>query len=297
MNRRRALAAGGLLVLALLAGCSAAGSLALESATDDTVAEEASRPVPDRDEGPGDTGAVVRAAIENGSATARSQEPPVEAGLPFRSEGRYYNVSWSVVDRQPGTAYRLGIDYNGTAQDSATVAYGDLSARDRAMLDTVLPPVPVTTRPGSDYHFDATYNASEREESVLLDNDTEAVRYEGETYPVTVKDTEPTTVLTRRYTATVVASSTDAYAGHLRSEYAFALSDLSDAERSVVTEAINDTYYADSDSDEGFRSVLERFHRHEAVEKNEYRGIWIVRYDGRLYLAELSYEGFDVERA
>jgi hypothetical protein len=297
MNRRRVLAAGSLLVLVLLTGCSAAGSLALDSATDDAVAEQASRPVPDVDGEPFDNGQVVHAAIGNGSATARSQEPLVDSGLPFRAESRYYNVSWSVVDRQPGTLYRLGIDYNGTARDGATVAYENLSVRDRTMLDRVLPPVPVTTQPGPEYYFDATYNGTERNGSVLLDNDTEAVRYRGETYLVTVEDTEPTTVLTRQYTATVVANGTEAYAQHLRSEHAFTLSGLSDAERSVVTGAINDTYYADSDSDEAFRSVLERFHRNEAVQRNEYRGLWIVRYDGRLYLAELSYAGFDVAYA
>lgn len=294
MDRRSVFAVGSVLVLVLLAGCSAAGSLDMASATDDSVAEEASRPVPEIDDDPLDDGRVVRAVIENGSATARSREPLVEAGLPFRAEGRYYDVSSSVVDRQPGTLYRLGIDYNGTAQDDATVAYENLSARDRTTVETVLPPEAVTDQPGPDFYFDATYTAAERNQSVLLADDTDAVRYEGETYPVVVTETESVTVPTRRYTATVVANSTEAYARQLRSEYVFTLSGLSDAERSVVTEAINDTYYADSDSDEPFQSVLEQFTRNEAVQRNEYRGIWLVRYDGDVYLAELSYEGFDI---
>jgi len=101
-------------------------------------------------------------------------------------------------------------------------------------------------------------------------------------------------VLTRQYTATVVADSAETYAQQLRSTYVFELSGLSDAERSVVTEAINDTYYAESDTDDGFQSVLERFHRHAAVERNEYRGTWLVRYDGAVYVADLSYEGFNL---
>jgi hypothetical protein len=264
------------------------------SATDNRITEEASR-TPEIDDEPVDDGQVVHAAITNGSATARSQERLVAAGLPFRIEGRYYNVSSSEVDRQPGTVHRLGIDYNGTAQDNATVTYENLSARDRMMVDKVLPPVPVTAEPGPDYHFDATYNATEHNQSVLLANNTKAVRYEGETYPITVTETKSTTVVTRQYTATVVANSTEAYAQQLRSESVFTLSGLSDAERAVVTEAINDTYYADSDSDEPVEAVLERFHQHEAIQRNEYRGIWIVRYEGDVYLAELSYEGFDVD--
>lgn len=293
MERRCLLAFGGVLVLVLLAGCSAAGSLDMEPTTDDHVAEEASRSLPETDDEPVERGAVLRAAIENGSTTVRSQEPVVEPGLPFRAEGRYYNVTSSVVDRQPGTAYRLGIDYNGTAQDNATVAYENLTARDRAVVDQVLPPIPVTADPGPDYYFDGTYTDRERNRSVLLAADTDAVRYAGETYPIAVTETDPTTVLTRQYTANVVANSTEAYAKQLRSEYVFTLSGLSENERAVVEEAINTSYYAESDSDDTFANVLDRFSRHEAVHRNEYRGLWLVRYDGEVYAADLSYEEFD----
>ncbi len=295
MVRRNVLAVGGLVVLLLLAGCSAAGSFDMEAATDGGIAQEASRTVPETADEPVEHGAVVRAAIENGSATARSREPLVAPGLPFRSEGRYYNVSSSVVDRQPGTFHRLGIDYNGTAQDSATVGYENLSARDRTVLSQVLPPVTVAKKPGPDYYFDGTYTATERNQSTLLAADTEAVRYEGETYPIVVTETDSVTLPTREYTATVVANTTGAYAQQLRSEYVFTLSGLSDAERSVVTEAINDTYYANTDRDEAFTAVLERFRQRDAITQNEYRGVWLVRYDGEVYVAELSYEGFDME--
>jgi hypothetical protein len=295
MNRRRVFGVGGLLVLVLLTGCSAAGSLDMEPATDDRIAEQASRTVPETADEPIDIGRAVRSAIENGSATARSQAERLEPGLPFRSDGRYYNVTSSVVNRQPGTFYRLGIDYNGTAPATATVAYSDLSARDRAILDTVLPPKGVKNRPGSDWHLDATYTTSEHNQSVLFSEGVDAVRYEGEVYPITVSERNPTTVLTRQYTATVVTTSTAAYAQQLRSNYVFPLGDLSDAERSVVTEAISDSYYADSDSDDAFARVLERFVRQTAIQQNEYRGTWLVRYDGTVYLAELSYQNFDIE--
>jgi hypothetical protein len=295
MERRSVFAVGALVALVLLAGCSAAGSLDMEVATDDSVTREASRAVPGTADEAGETGVVVRAAIENGTTTARSREPLVTPGLPFRSGGRYYNVSASVIDRQPGTAYRLGIDYNGTAGDGATVAYENLSARDRAVVDKVLPPIPVTADPGPDYYVDATYTATERNRSVLLTADTEAVRYEGETYPIAVTESESVTVPTRRYTATVVANSTEAYAQRLRSEHVFTLAGLSDAERSVVTDAITDSYYADSDGDEAFAAVVERFQQERAVERNEFRGVWLVRYDGEVYVAELSYEGFEME--
>jgi hypothetical protein len=292
MDRRNVAAVGSLVILVLLAGCSAAGSLDMETATDERVAERASRTVPETDDEPIDTGSVLRAAIENGSATFRSQESLVEPGPPFRSDGRYYNVTSSVSERQSGTAYRFGIDYNGTARERTTVAYENLTARDRAVVGAVLPPVPVTADPGPDYYFDGTYTTSERNQSVLLAEGTEAVRYEGATYPVVVTETESTTVLTREYTATVVANSTTAYAQRLRSQYVFTLDGLSDAERSVVREAINDSYYAEDD-DDAFRRLLERFDQEAAVQRNEFRGVWLVQFDDEVYVAELSYEGFE----
>lgn len=295
MDRRRGLAVASLLVLVLFAGCSAAGHLEMTSAADDaTLAEQASRTPTFPEERAARDRQVVQRAIENGSATARSREPLVEPGLPFSYEERYYNLSWSVVGRQSGTSVRVGIDYNGTAPSAATVAYANLSARDREMLGGVLPPKSTSLRKGSDFYTDATYTETERDRSVLLAEGTEAVRYEGETYPVTVVDTESVVIETRRYAATLVANSSAEYADQLRSEYLFTLSELSDAERNVVEEAIGDTYYAETDGDEAFQSVLETFQRHGAIQRNEYRGTWLVRYDGETYLADLSYEGFDL---
>lgn len=294
MDRRRALAVWGLLVLAVLAGCSAAGSLDLQRTTDDAdLASQVSRSTALPEEGPTHERKLVREAIGNGSATASGRAPPVEQGLPFAHEGRYYDLSWTVTDRQPGTAVDVAIDYNGTAPDDATVAYESLSARDRETLDRLLPPPTDRRDEGYDFGVHVTYNATERNRSVLLSGEYDAVRYEGETYPVDVGDTERVTTETYRYTATVVANSSAEYASQLREEYLFALSGLSDKERQVVEEAIDDTYYAEDTDDEAFRSVLETFRRHEPVRESEYDGMWLVRYDGEVYLADLSYGGFD----
>ncbi|GGM75107.1 hypothetical protein J2752_002815 [Halarchaeum rubridurum] len=40
------------------------------------------------------------------------------------------------------------------------------------------------------------------------------------------------------------------------------------------------------------RSVLERFRAHDAVQRGEMHGSWVVRYDGRVYWADLHYGQF-----
>lgn len=295
MERRRALAIGGLLVLVLLAGCEAAGSLDMQRPADDAeLAAQASRSATLTAEGPIHDRSLVQRAIENGSASAQGRSPPVEHGLPFEHRGRYYNVSWTVVDSEPGTAVDVAIDYNGSAPDGATVAYEELPARDREALDRLLPPRTDRLTEGNDFGVHVTYNRTERNRSVLLAGEYDAVDYEGETYPVDVRRTREVTVETYRYTASVVANSSEEYASQLREEYLFTLSGLSDEERAVVEEAIDDgSYYAEDTDDEAFRSVLETFRRHEAVQENEYEGTWLVRYDGEVYVAELSYGEFD----
>jgi hypothetical protein len=294
MDRRTILATAGLLLLGVLAGCSAAGSLDMDRPANDTdLANGASRATTAVDGGPTSDGALVQRAIENGSATARGQDPPVERGLPFAHEGRYYDVSWNVTERRPATAVRVAIDYNGSAPSSETVAYDALSARDRAVVDQLLPPKTDDRREGYEFGVRATYNETERNRSVLLAEEPAAVGYRGETYPIGLVDRESVTVRTYRYTTSVVATNSTAYADQLRERYLFDISGLSDAERGVLEEAIDDTYYAEDTDDEAFRSVLDRFEGHEAIERSEYGGTWLVRYDGEVYLADLSYGGFD----
>jgi hypothetical protein len=55
------------------------------------LAEEGSRALPDVDDPrPGFDSGVARRAVENGSATTVARNPPVELGLPFRHDGRFY---------------------------------------------------------------------------------------------------------------------------------------------------------------------------------------------------------------
>lgn len=294
MDRHETLVAGCLLLLVALAGCSAAGSLDMQRVTDDAaIAEQASRSATLPEAGPTRDRQVVRRAIENGSTTAQSPGPLVESGLPFAHDGGYYNVTPTVIDREPGVAVEVAIDYDGNTAGNETVAYDDLSARDRDVLDSLLPARTDNRGESDAFGVVATYNETERERSVLLSGAYGAVRHDGETYRTSVDDSRPVTVKTYRYTATAVATSPTEYASQLRDRHLFTLSGLSDDERAVVEEATENGYYADDDDDDAFRSVLATFHQYEAIQQDEYRGTWLVRYEEAVYVVDLSYGGFD----
>ncbi|MDZ7689104.1 MAG: hypothetical protein U5J64_10410 [Halobacteriales archaeon] len=89
------------------------------------------------------------------------------------------------------------------------------------------------------------------------------------------------------YTTEKIASSQDEFVSWLNDEYRFELSGLSDGERAVVEEAIEEGYYENS-SEEAFDSLVNRFQEHEAVEPgNEGGGHWLVEYEGTTYWAEM----------
>lgn len=298
MTDRRLLAACGLCLLALLSGCSAAGSLDMEPANDTELAAAASVPAaPEHERGeplPEERRLAV-AAIENGSATANATGPPLYGELPFAHEGAYYNVSGNVTERRSGTRVTIEVDYNASDTGGPAVDYADLPAVDREALSGLLDATDGRV-PGPEIGAGVVYTDAELDESVLApDPEYDVVVFEGERYAVSVDGTRDVTIKTYRYTAAQVAASADVYADRLERRYAFELGNLSDAEASVVAEAINDSYYADSDDDETFRSVLERFVDHEAIERDESSGTWVVHHDGKRYVAELRYGGFDVD--
>jgi hypothetical protein len=213
--------------------------------------------------------------------------------LPFRQGDRFYNLSWTVVDTTPGYRTGIRIDYNASSVEGSVIAYEELPTVDRQRLAPLLDGPREGRQPGYDLGLGVTYSESEAESSVLVpEQQYDAVRYQGETYPIGVDDSERIELNRYRYDSTLVAESPETYGASLREEYAFELSGLSDAERSVVEEALNSTYYADSTDDEGFGALVERFQSRRAVTSDEFGGSWVVRYDGQVYWAEMDYGAF-----
>jgi hypothetical protein len=292
MNRRFVFGFALVALLAVTAGCSADGSLSMQPVDDAGLATEASDEL--TDDPSGDDGSLVRRVIENGSATVVARDPPVDEHLPTRHEGRFYALNYTETGTESAHRVTVEVDYNGSA-DGSVVAYEDLPAVDRRTLDGALGRGDVVEdrlQPGYDFGTSAVYRESEAASSAFVDDwGHDAVRYEGETYPVSV-DVEETTLTVYRYEATPVADSSEAYARQLRDRYEFELSDLSEAERSVVDEALNDTKYLESSDNEGFASLVERFRSQDAVVETEYRGSYVVRYDGQLYWVEMRYGSY-----
>ena len=121
------------------------------------------------------------------------------------------------------------------------------------------------------------------------------ISYEGKRYAINVEH-QQVQINTYRYTATKIADNPSAYAQQMKNEYLFTLSDLSDAEQKLIETAITekDGYVVKNGENDTFRAVIERFRHHEAVQE-DFTGdgwMWLVQYDGEIYIAYLSYPDY-----
>ncbi|WP_415382426.1 hypothetical protein [Halosimplex sp. TS25] len=280
-------------LLAGLGGCSAAGSLSMSPVNDTALAEEASHPAPTDESGDDDSDLILD-AIENGTATAVDDDPPVEAQLPFRHGGRFYALDYAENGTEPGYKVDIRVDLNASSVDGTVVDYEELPAVDREALEFALwqGRSDANLGPGYDIGVNSIYTEADAESSVLAPTqEYDAVRYEGEVYPIDAQ-TERETLTVYRYEASEAAESHEAYAASLRERYEFELSGLSDGERKIVDGAVNGTYWVEDSDNEAFDSLVDRFRAHEPVEETDYDGSYVVRYDGDLYWAEVDYGSY-----
>jgi len=298
--RRRTLVALALLAMAALAGCAEpAGTLRIEPVNDTELAELASHPTNASDVPPDayheirERG-IARRAIENGSVSVTTVRPPIDAAKPYEYRGAYYDLSYEQVGAQPGVETEVEIDYNETEPEGPRVAFSELSAADREKLGPTLDTDPRVFRSGAEIGARVTYAEPAAANSTLLSHagGPVVVVHESEEYALTVAETRDTTLEIYRYEATQRAGSAEAYAEDLRDEYAFTLSGLSDAEASIVEEALDGSYYADDTDDEGFAALVDRFRDRDGIRKDEYSGDFLVRYEGGLYWVEMDYGAF-----
>jgi hypothetical protein len=293
MNRRKVLAFALVALLAAAAGCSGEGSLRMDPVDDDSLADQASSDLDTLQ--PGQDRELVRDAIQNGTTTAVDDRPPVDQQQIFSYEGAFYDISYTEAGTQQGYVAELRVDYNASTVEGEVIDYADLSAVDQRAVDPLLDrpePPEEALEPGYEFEVVGTYTENQTDSSVLVpEQEYDAVRYEGETYPVGV-EAFAETLTVYQYNSTVVAENAAEYATELREQYEFELSGLSENERSVVEDALNDTNYIDDSDNSGFDSLVERFQSHQAVEETDDTGKYIVRYDGQVHWVEVDYGSY-----
>lgn len=280
-SRRTFLATACAAGLGALAGCAHSNAvLTMDPMDDAAVAERYARTTqPDSERH-----ATLGRAVENGSTTTEGTSPEFDTDRPYVYDGSFYSLAVSEEEQLDGTRITVEIDY-ATAEDEEGVPLEEFPAVDRELLSGLFPPEE-DRDDGPEMGVGAVFTPQEAEASRLVNEEITAVRYEGAAYPITV-ETRPADRYLYRIEATRIADDAAAYGAELTVEYQFTLSGLSDDEREVVAQAIDDGYYEGSASD-AFESVARRFFEHEPIiGANAEEGDYLVRYDGTDYWADL----------
>jgi hypothetical protein len=280
MRRRQFLASGTALLSVALTGCGHPSVvLDMNEATADAIADEVSMsPEPGSEEH-----TLVTSARENRTATRSGRYELFDRTSTVRIDDTFYRVSETRLESSEVTVYEALVDFDpdDSTAELGEIEYDDLPEVDRQRLDSIVSGENPPEQDGYDMSVD--YGTAEEvgNGSVFVpERRYDVIVHGGNRYRVAVNSrTAPEAEY--RYEVTEIAPDVDAFADGIRERYLFELAGLSDAERAVVEEAIDEGYFEDDDA---FRSVIDRIREHEGLEVDDFYGRWLVEYDGVEYI-------------
>jgi len=298
---RRSLLAGVAAGCGALAGCAGAGGgdcsfgfeLVMTPATGaDFLEETLTGPSRDR---PDDWRAIVSETVEGGEGRYTTVHAvPVRDGDRIEYEGGYYQFSREAVATEAVEAHVFRAEYE-SGRDPPTgasvVRFDDLPEADRTALRDVLPDLDrrlAESRGFTVGGYPVVYPDEAEPDSVLLGEGSAWVRYDGEVVEITVGGTERVERVTYRYTAEELAADREAYLKYVRETFVAELDDLPEAEREVLSRAIEAGEAGVQLCEPGGaeRAVVDRLDAIPEPRTPRHR-TWFLEYEGEVYLASV----------
>jgi hypothetical protein len=282
----------------------------MEPVDDDRIAEKVLGFVtPEYEGGQRTTEAtIIEEAVRDGAATVERARIPLRTDGPVVYEGTVYWLDHEVVEEVPATWFHVIVDVvTGDGPPGRTVTFADLPAVDREALATR------GLDEGEDIGVGTSllYTDEQADRSVLVpETDIAVIEWEnGNRASWAVDGSHETTRKTYRYTITETTPASE-YGADIREQYAWELSELSDAERRIVEAAVRVERRAGG-TPEGtldrphvvgpaetpstaMVSLIGRFRAHEhapgsgSSATERVSGHYLVRYDGTVYWTYLD---------
>lgn len=230
---------------------------------------------------------VTSELFENGTYTRTARWEAINTDLRYVYDGEYYRVDVETSPAPPDVVYEIDAEYVGDEGMEDELEYEELPEVDREALSFL------TSAEVTDGEYQNSteylYEAGADEESAIASEATVViVVVDGRRFSVETEESNDIERQDYEYTSEKIASSQDEFVSWLKDEYRFELSGLSEEERAVVEEAIEEGYYENS-SEEAFESLVNRFQEHDAIEPEQDGGNWIVEYENTTYWADLRY--------
>lgn len=305
MKRRELLVTGTTLAIAASGGCTGcarAPTASLRMTETDGLGIARQVTLPLEEAGSPESNLVVD-AVENGSTLVNDTEPRFPAERPFVYEGSVYQLTYTTVRSRPARVFQFTLDpAEEEVPESEVIAFDALPAVDREKFTSR----GLDEDPFLGFGSTLLYFEPEIPESALVPQpDYPVIEWEGATRGrFTVDGSYETEVKTFRYTSEQVHPSAREFGRSVQDRYEFTLSGLTEGERAIVTEAIEEEHGwvvpPDESPPTALYSLIERFSRQEEVRQvwedeadrsENPSGSYIVRYEGTLY-----WTGFSVGR-
>lgn len=227
---------------------------------------------------------LVAEAVENGSATTTDVTLPFDGGRPVEHEERYYDVEVEEVGTETVQRYTVAVHPPEEDVEYTAVEFEELPEVDRDKLEPLLR---IDRSGDRRVRAEGSYREEEIADSVLVPQEEyDAVRRNDTVLLLEVGGPREVEVGEYRYETEVIAETPSELASWARERYLWELSGLTSGEREIVEEATSSGYY-ESGVDEEFRSLARTFEDEPAVDRTDWGGEYLVRYEGATYWTEL----------
>jgi len=290
-SRRRVLGLVAAGSIASLAGCiSPGGALSMTPVETDAEIGTAATSTIDPNRQP-DVAALLENALADGTADVDGERPPFDPDRPIGWRGTVYDVSWDITGQRTRMDYLVVARLAESDMAGSSIAYEELPEVDRTRLADLREIIARSDELEEDERTGTRIqyaNDAAIDESVLVPNpEYDLVRIDERFITVETTQTD-TTVSTFTYELSERTNSIGTYGTELRTERLLVLESLSDEERDLVEEAINDGQVVVGRDDVAFIALGERLLDHEPIYVNDRVGEWLVEYDDSLYWTELD---------
>lgn len=296
MKRREFLVTGATLTIAASGGCTGCvpapkARLSMTETDDLGIAREVTYPI--EEDGPRSN--FVSNAVENGSTVVTDTEARFPENRSFVYRDAIYQLTYDITDSRPARVFHFILNpADGEVNESEVIQFDDLPAVDREKLASRGLTEDLFLGFGSSLLY---YDPEVPESALVPDPEYTVIEWDAETRGrFTVEGSRDTNVNTYRYSAEQVHPSAESFGRSIRKQHEFIISGLSDGERAIVTEAIENqggwVLLPDESPPDALYSLINRFSKREAVlrewEDEDDRpegpsGNYIVRYDATVY--------------
>lgn len=303
MKRREFLVSGATLTLAASGGCTGCvpapkANLSMSETGDVGIAREVTYPL--EEDGPRSN--FVPNVVENETTVVNDTESRFPENRSFVYHGAIYQLRYDITDSRPARVFHFTLNRaDGEVNESEVIRFDELPQVDREKFASR----GLDHDPFLGIGSSLLYYEPEISDSALVpEPEHTVIEWDAGTRGrFTVDGSYETTVNTYQYVSEQVHPSAEQFGRSIRERHEFWLTGLSDGERAIVTEAIENergwVLMPDESPPDALYSLINRFSKREEVlwewEDEDDRtegpsGNYIVRYEGTVY-----WTGFGVD--